>query len=220
MGANHELKRGPQAVSIQSKVVLWEVDVQRDFMLAGGALYVPGAERIIPNLRRLVDLARSGRAFLISSADQHPTEDPEFQVFPPHCIRGTRGAEIIPEAVAGKVYSVPNDANFRLPSDWSPYRQVVLEKQALDVFTNPKAAEMVDQCDPAAEFVVFGVVTEYCVRCAASGLLDRGRRVAIVTDAIETLKTDEGEKTVKDFAARGARLISTEQVVAEVKSVQ
>ena len=38
-------------------VVFWEVDAQRDFMLPGGALYVPGAEKILPNLKSLVDVA-------------------------------------------------------------------------------------------------------------------------------------------------------------------
>lgn len=198
---------------IPAKVVLWEVDVQRDFMLAGGALYVPGAERIIPNVAKLVDLARSGKAFLISSADQHTPDDPEFKVFPPHCVRGTRGAEILPEGLAGKLYTVPNEAGFVLSQDWSAYRQVVIEKQALDVFTNPHAAEMVEQCEADAEFVVFGVVTEYCVRCAADGLLERGQRVAVVSDAVETLKSEEGQNTLNEFVAKGARLVTTQDVV-------
>ena len=197
----------------QSKLVLWEVDVQRDFMLAGGALYVPGAERIIPNIRKLVDLARAGQAFLVSSADQHTPDDPEFQVFPPHSVRGTEGAEILTEGLATRVYTVPNDPDFAVPDDLSPYQQVVIEKQKLDVFTNPHAAEIVERCSPDAEFVVFGVVTEYCVGCAAQGLLDRSRRVALVNDAMETLNRFH-------LVARGARLVSTEQILDEMKSVQ
>ena len=59
--------------------VLWEVDAQVDFMLPGGALYVPGAEKIIPNVKRLVDAAQDSHYPLISSADAHPPDDPEFQ---------------------------------------------------------------------------------------------------------------------------------------------
>ena len=79
-----------------SPIVLWEVDAQADFLLPGGKLYVPGAEKRIPNMRRLVESARGGKALLISSADQHSPNDPEFQRFPPHCVRGTSGAEILP----------------------------------------------------------------------------------------------------------------------------
>ena len=71
--------------------------------------------------------------------------------------------------------------------------------------------------DPHAEFVVFGVVTEYCVRFAAKGLLERGHRVWVVKDAIETLKAEDGECTVKELQALGAKFISTDQALALVE---
>ena len=46
------------------KIVFWEVDAQQDFMLPGGKLYVPGAERIIPNIKRLVDAAQKSGKFI------------------------------------------------------------------------------------------------------------------------------------------------------------
>lgn len=64
--------------------ILWEVDVQRDFMLPGGNLYVPGAEKLLPNIRRLTDLARQGKALLVSHGCFHVPNDPEFKIFPPH----------------------------------------------------------------------------------------------------------------------------------------
>lgn len=203
-------------MSTQLKTVLWEVDAQRDFMLRGGALYVPGAERIIPNLQRLVELAREGRAFLVSSADQHALDDPEFKSFPPHCVKGTRGAELIPEARTDKIFTIPNDPRLRLPDDLLEYQQVLLEKQTLDVFQNPHAAEILERLGSESEFLVFGVVTEYCVGLAAKGLLQRKRQVAIITDAIETLKGAEGQKTVADLCSAGARLITTEEALEQM----
>jgi nicotinamidase/pyrazinamidase len=79
------------------RIVFWEVDAQVDFMLPGGKLYVPGAEKIIPNIKRLVNEARAGRVLLVSSGDAHTPDDPEFELFPSHCVKGTSGAEIIPE---------------------------------------------------------------------------------------------------------------------------
>jgi nicotinamidase/pyrazinamidase len=204
-------------VAIQSEAVLWEVDTQRDFMLPGGALYVPGAERLIPNLRKLVDLARAGRAFLMSSACQHTPDDPEFEVFPPHCVRGTPGAQLVPEARTDKLFTVPNDPHFTVPKDLLTYQQALLEKQTLDVFENPHTASIVDQFPGTTEFVIFGVVTEYCVRCAAKGLLERGRRAAIVVNAIETLKKEVGQETISELAAKGARLVSTADVLAQLR---
>ena len=79
--------------------VFWEVDVQRDFVLPGGNLYVPGAEKLLPNIRRLTDAARQGKVLLASHGDFHPPNDPEFKIFPAHCVRGTLGSELVPEAI-------------------------------------------------------------------------------------------------------------------------
>lgn len=203
-------------MATQKNRVLWAVDIQRDFMLPGGALYVPGAEKLLPKINNLVGLSRTGSALLISSACQHTPDDPEFKLFPPHCVRGTPGAQLVPEAATNKMLRIPNDKSFSFPNDWFGYRQVLLEKQVLDVFTNPNTAKLVEQLPANAEFFVFGVVTEYCVQFAAKGLLERKRRVAIVRDAIETLKEEEGEGTVSDLASRGARLLSTEEAIAEI----
>src|SRR5947209_18822762 len=178
--------------------IFWEVDVQRDFMLPGGNLYVPGAEKLLPNIRRLTDAVRNDRVFLVSHGCFHTPNDPEFKTFPPHCVKGTRGAELVPEAVCEKLARVPNDPQAKLPDDLAPFQQMVLEKQTLNVFESRHADELVKRLGSGAEFVVFGVVTEYCVSFAAKGLLERGRRVAVVQDAIETLKQDEGEKTLAE----------------------
>lgn len=192
-----------------SPVVLWEVDTQSDFMLPGGKLYVPGAEKRIPNMRRLVEAARKEKAFLISSTDQHSPNDPEFQRFPPHCVRGTSGADIVPDLKAGDTVHVKNTHPATALSTISRGKQIVIEKQTLDVFDNPATEKLLAQVPPDSEFIVFGVVTEFCVRLAAKGLLDRGRRVAIVTDAIETLDPDESKKTLDELASHGAELITT-----------
>ena len=40
-----------------SRVIFWDVDTQYDFMKADGKLYVPDAEQLIPNLKKLTDFA-------------------------------------------------------------------------------------------------------------------------------------------------------------------
>jgi nicotinamidase/pyrazinamidase len=194
--------------------VFWEVDVQRDFMLPGGHLYVPGAEKLLPNIRRLTDAARQGKVFLVSHGCFHSPDDPEFKTFPPHCVNGTPGSDLVPEALTEKVARVPNEPAAKLPADLWHYQQILLEKQTLNIFESKHADELVQCLGNQAEFVVFGVVTEYCVSFAAKGLLQRGRRVAIVQDAIETLKKEEGEATIADLQRLGARLTTTEQALA------
>jgi nicotinamidase/pyrazinamidase len=194
--------------------IFWEVDVQADFMLPGGKLYVPGAENILPNIRKLTDAARRGEVFLVSHGCLHTANDPEFKQFPPHCLKGTAGAEFVPEALAENFARVENDARAKLPENLSKYQQIILEKQTLDVFESRHADELVERLGDAAEFVVFGVVTEYCVSLAVKGLLKRKRRVAVVRDAIETLASEVGNKTLAELQSLGAKLVTTDKVLA------
>jgi nicotinamidase/pyrazinamidase len=196
--------------------IFWEVDVQADFMLPGGRLYVPGAEKLLLNIRKLTDAARRNEVFLVSHGCFHQPDDPEFQKFPPHCIKGTAGAEFVPEALTDNFVRLANDASARLPDDIFKYQQIVLEKQTLDIFESLHADAVLEQLNSSAEFVVFGVVTEYCVGLAAKGLLQRGRRVAVVQDAIETLAADAGTNTLVELERMGATLTTTEEILAKL----
>jgi len=193
--------------------IFWEVDVQADFVLPGGKLYVPGAEKILPNIRKLTDAARRSEVFLVSHGCFHPANDPEFKHFPPHCLKGTPGAEFVPEALTDNFVRVENKADASLPEDLFKYQQIILEKQTLDVFETRNADALVKRLGTDAEFVVFGVVTEYCVSCAVKGLLQRKRRVSVVRDAIETLAPQVGNQTLNELQNLGAKLVTTDEIL-------
>jgi nicotinamidase/pyrazinamidase len=194
--------------------IFWEVDVQADFMLPGGNLYVPGAEKLLPNIRRLTVAARHGQVFLVSHGCFHVPDDPEFKTFPPHCVKGTPGADLVPEALTQKVVRIPNVAEAKLPEDLSQYQQILLEKQTLNIFESRHAGALVEKLGDQAEFVVFGVVTEYCVSFAVKGLLERNRRVTLVTDAVETLSPQEGSQAIAQMQQLGAKLTTTDRALS------
>jgi nicotinamidase/pyrazinamidase len=198
---------------VSKKIIFWEVDAQEDFMTPGGKLYVPGAEKLLHNIRRLTDAARQGRVLLVSHGCIHTQDDPEFAQFPPHCIQDTPGSKLVPEALTEKYVTVPNHPAAKLPHDLEEFHQILLEKQTLDIFESHHAEALLDRLPRDAEFIVFGVVTEYCVRLAAKGLLERGRRVAVVSDAIETLNKDEARRTMKELTALGATTITTNEAL-------
>ena len=202
---------------LSGDVIFWEVDPQADFMLPGGKLYVPGAEKLLPNIRRLTDAARDGKVFLVSHGCFHSNDDPEFKMFPPHCVQGTPGASFVPEALTDQVFRVPNTSDATLPPQLEKFQQVLLEKQTLDIFDSRHAGTLVERLGTKPEFVVFGVVTEYCVRLAAKGLLQRGRRVSVVEDAIETLKPEEGARAISELRALGAKMTTTNQALASLE---
>jgi nicotinamidase/pyrazinamidase len=200
----------------RNKTVLWEVDAQADFMLPGGKLYVPGAEKIIPRIARLVNAATETATFIVSSGDAHTENDPEFKNFPPHCIAGTPGARIIREGLVAGFRTIPNDTSRELPKDVLSSPQIIFEKQTLNVFDNPKAAALVERLPADTQYIVFGVVTEFCVQFAAKGLLDRHRKVAIVKDAIEALSPEAARQSLAELQSQGARLITTDEALAKL----
>jgi nicotinamidase/pyrazinamidase len=193
--------------------ILWEVDTQADFMVPGGKLYVPGAENLLPNIRRLTDAARQDRMFLVSHGCFHTPDDPEFKTFPPHCVKGTPGADFVPQALTHRIFRVPNELSSGIPDSLFSYQQILLEKQTLDIFESLHAEALLRRLGKP-EFFVFGVVTEYCVSLAAKGLLERGRRVTIVEDAIETLDPTAGTKAMAALVQIGAKVTTTDAVIA------
>jgi nicotinamidase/pyrazinamidase len=90
-------------------------------------------------------------------------------------------------------------------------QQIIFEKQALNLFENPNIGALLEAFRADA-YVIYGVVTEYCVRFAALGLLETGKPVTLVTDAVETLKREDSERTLREFTARGGRLATVAEV--------
>ncbi len=70
---------------------------------------------LLPNIQRLTDAVRKGKVFLVSDACVHMPNDEEFKRFPPHCVRGTPGAEIVPEALAKTFFTIPNRPGVKIP---------------------------------------------------------------------------------------------------------
>lgn len=199
---------------VRAKTIFWDVDTQIDFMLPGGKLYVPGAEKIIPNLKALIEAAGRAGIFVVSSADAHGPNDEEFSQYPPHCLAGTSGQQKVPETLLPRCHIIPNQPA-PLPV-LTGLDQVVLQKQKFDVFTNPNTDKLLAQWGRAVEFVLFGVVTEICVAHAARGLLDRGYRLRLVRDATESLDKDKAESLFDEVKQRGSQLVTTAEIVKAV----
>jgi len=196
----------------RSGMVFWDVDTQVDFMLPGGKLYVPGAERIIPNLERLTRWAAEHSILVIADMDAHHEGDEEFREYPPHCLVGTPGQRKVPETVLSRQYVIPDDA-VELPPDFSSYQQVVIEKDHVDVFTNPNVERLLSMLGRETDIYLYGVVTEVCVRLAAEGLLERGYRLHLVQDAVQHWDPAKGSETLRRVQEKGGRLTTTEQAL-------
>jgi nicotinamidase/pyrazinamidase len=190
--------------------VLVDIDTQNDFLLPVGALYVPGAEKLIPTLERIYALARQDSIPVIATADAHTDRDPEFAAWPPHCVAGTLGQAKVPGTLLAGAVTVSNRRGVAVPD--AP--QIIVEKQTVDMFQTATLRDVLAE-RPAQRYVVFGVVTEICVWHAVRGLRECGQVVDVLTDAVASLDAPgKGRASLDAMAALGARLIT----VAEFSS--
>lgn len=195
----------------EAKTAFVDVDTQFDFMDPDGRLYVPGAEKLVPNLSRLIKHAQSRGIPVISTADAHAPDDPEFEDFPPHCVKGEPGQERIPATQMPGAVVVAVDAP---EVSIEGAHQVIVEKQTIDVFSNSRLEKVLQAISPERTYV-FGVATEYCVGAAALGLRNRGYPVVLVTDAVRAIDEQAGQKALREMETEGVRFATTDEVLAE-----
>jgi len=193
--------------------ILWDVDTQFDFMLPDGKLHVPGAEETVPAMKRLVDAARAAGIVHIASADDHELTDAEISAepdfvttYPPHCLRGTRGARKIPETDQEDPVPLALEP---VPDRYLEGREFLLLKKNFDVFTNPHTERLLERLDPD-EIVVFGVATDVCDDAAIRGFLARGLNVRFVEDAARGLDDDRVAISTASWREQGVEFTKAE----------
>lgn len=201
------------------KTIFFDVDTQLDFLFPAGALYVPGAEEIVARLADLTRFAAANSIQIISTADAHTENDPEFGSWKPHCVAGTTGQTKALGTFLPQSLVLPSNetglAGLQANSGIAP--QFIIEKQSIDCFTNPNLHPLL-QLLRAERYVVYGVVTEVCVHKAVFGLLKTGARVELVTDAAKSLSREAEQSTFADFQAAGGFLTTLSAVLADAKA--
>jgi nicotinamidase/pyrazinamidase len=195
---------------MNSKVLFVDVDTQEDFVASDGRLSVPGADALRANFAALTRFAATHAIPLLSSADAHAPDDPEFGDFPPHCVAGSEGARKVSGTVIERAVTVAPDGS-GLPA--SQPGQVILQKTTFSLFSNPAADRYLERFRPE-RVVVYGVATDYCVRQAVEGLRERGFDVTVVSDAIAGVTPDGSREALDAMAAAGVRFASTGEIVA------
>jgi len=136
------------------KVALIVADMLRDFLEPQGTLYLGDAARgIIPFVARKIEETRAAGGVVIYVCDAHAPDDKEFRLFAPHAVKGSQGAEIIPE--------------FQVrPGD---YR---VEKTRYSCFYNTDLDDILKR-EQVKRVEIVGVCTSICVMETVTELFDR-----------------------------------------------
>lgn len=209
---------------MSTRRIVWDVDTQVDFVLPHGKLYVPGAEDTLPAMKRLVEAARAAGLIHVASVDDHELTDPEISAepdfestYPPHCLRGTPGAEKVPETKQRDplpITDVPYPPGL-VPQLVDGRREFVILKKNFDVFRNPNTLPLLEALAPD-EVILFGVATDVCNKAAIEGLLDEGVSVLFVEDAARGLDEARTRACTASWRERGVGFTTVEEVVASL----
>ena len=188
--------------------VFFDIDTQLDFLYPGGALYVPGAERIVPAIAHLNRFASRRGVPVVSTTDAHVEDDIEFKIWPHHCVAGALGQRKAEATLLEKRVTIPNRE-----CDWAieGAQQIIVEKQTTDAFATLNLGRIIERMG-AERYVIYGVVTEICVLHAARGLLKTGKPVMVVTDAIEALTAEGSKRALEEIRAGGGTMATVGQV--------
>ena len=185
---------------------------QRDYLATDGACPSHNATLIHSNLKRLMALARWAKIPTLSCVDARRPED--VRGLPrPHCVIGTAGQRKLTFSVMPDHVLVESDNCLCISLDiLKQHQQAILTKEHRDPFTNPKLDRLLTEL-PTRRFVVFGMLLESSIRLLTLGLMLRHRRVTLVNDACGWWDPEEGEMTMRQLAAKGCELTTTNALI-------
>jgi nicotinamidase-related amidase len=195
--------------------VLIDINTQKDFFLDDGRARVGNRRRVLSHIRRIMAFARARKIPVISISEVHHENNGGY------CVDGTDGIQKINYTLISNRASFAADNNTDLPVDLlRRYRQIILHKRCVDPFEEPRIDRLLSEIR-ANEFVLIGACAEGAIEATALGLLQRGKKVTVVVDAVGAQDKQRAKHAFRKIAAKGARLIETKKLagISHLKSV-
>jgi ureidoacrylate peracid hydrolase len=177
------------------------VDMVNDFCKPGGAMVLPGYEALVPPQRKVIDAARQAGCpvlFVVDTHRRNVRQDREFLKRTPHCIEGTWGAQVIED-----LGPRPDDI-YVVKRRYSAFFNTDLDLTLRDL-----------QIDTV---VVFGVVTNICVRSTVHDAFFLGYQVVVPEDCVAATGPREQASSLYDIATHFGIVADSDQVGAALLS--
>jgi nicotinamidase-related amidase len=198
--------------------VFLDVCTQRDYLSPLGARRIVNADRMMANVKHLMAWARWGSIPTLSCVDACRPHEVRG-VANPCCVLGTLGQKKVPYSLLPDRVVVESDNCLCVSLDLlQHHQQAILIKEHRDPFTNPKLDRLLTEV-PAQRFVVFGVSLETSIRLLVLGLLLRHRRATLVADACGYWNATEADMTLRQLAAKGCQIASTQELIESRRSL-
>lgn len=196
-------------IRTRRKRILIDIDTQKDYLLAEGKACIRNHRRVLAHIRRVMAWARSQHIPIISTAEVYPNNNGESAIN--YCLDGTDGQKKVRYTLLNDRVSLAADGNTDLPRDMlRRYRQVILHKRCVDPFDEPRIDRLLSELR-ASEFILVGTSLEGAVKMTALGLLQRGKKVTVVVDAVGSRDTKDAKLTLRKMETKGAKLVETKK---------
>ena len=191
----------------QRRHILVDIDTQKDFLSPSGTACINNHQQVLANIRRVIAWVRMKDVPVVSTAEVYPNHFGGS-----YCIDGTEGQQKISYTLLKSRISFPADAWNALPTDLlRKYQQVILHKRCIDPFEEPLIERLLSEVR-ADEFILLGCDAEQAVVATALGLLQRGRKVTVITDATGWHNERQAKLAFGKMAVKGAVLVTTRDV--------
>jgi nicotinamidase-related amidase len=186
---------------LENKAAVIIIDMLNDFVT--GKLEVKRTKYIIPNLKRLIEAARESGVPVIYSNDAHYPQDVEVtRKWGNHAIKGTKGAEVIPELKPVK-------------------KDYIVEKRTYSGFYETGLDPLLRSLykgEGVKTVVLGGLHTHMCVRHTAADAFFRGYRIIVAKDGVEAFTQEDHEQGLKYLEnVYNAKIMTVDEIIKEFK---
>lgn len=196
-----------QLIKTKRKQVLIDVSTQCDFFLGGGKACIRNHRRVLSNIRRIMAWTRHKGVPIISTCEVYPNNNGASAVS--YCLNGTAGQKKIHYTLVDNHISFPAEGDTFFPHDiLKKYNQIILHKRCVDPFEEPRIERLLSEVT-ASMFILVGANAEGAVLSTALGLLQRGKNVTAVIDAIGSQDSKQADLAIRKMQAKGAILTNT-----------
>jgi len=170
------------------KVAFLVIDMLNDFVLKGAVLEVTAARKIIPTLKNRIEKARKKKIPIIYICDSHAEDDKEFEIWPPHAIKGTKGAQVV-EGLSPE------------------HEDYLVEKSTYSGFYNTELEDLLKRLN-IEELIITGTVTNICVMYTVADAIFRGYKVKVLKDCVAAVNEEDHQ-----FALRQMKNILKAEII-------
>ena len=194
--------------------IVIDIDTQSHFFCRSSSLCIRNRRGVLSNIQKVMHWAQTRHIPIISTL-QLPSNHSTCPSESNRC-----------RLSMGKATCTLSDNHLFMPAedtlDWSistfdHYDQIIIQKRCFDPFEELRIDRIFTEL-PVEEYILIGAPLEGAVKATALGLLLRGTKITMVTNAIGKLDQAAGQRMLDRMDAKGVRLVKANALIGSSTS--